>query len=117
MSFEDSEADASKTKSKGSSAPALVLGARESLAFSGAGIPIPKPAAHGIRAILDARRIVLLAFGENKAPVVAKAAEGPMTSALPASYGESVVMRILDPEALMVELSKLGFPCLELKSF
>lgn len=38
-------------------------------------------------------------------------------SVLPTIFGEKVVMRILDPEALMVDLTKLGFPELALKSF
>ena len=40
----------------------------------------------GVGTILDARRIVMMAFGEGKAPVVAKAIEGPITSAIAASF-------------------------------
>jgi type IV pilus assembly protein PilB len=36
---------------------------------------------------------------------------------LPTIFGEKVVMRILDPEALMVDLTKLGFPETSLKNF
>ncbi len=39
----------------------------------------------GIGTILDARILVLLAFGEAKAPAVAAAVEGPVTSSCPAS--------------------------------
>ncbi len=39
----------------------------------------------GIGTILEARQIVLLAFGENKAPAVAGAVEGPVTAMNPAS--------------------------------
>lgn len=39
----------------------------------------------GIGTILDARVLVLLAFGETKAPAVAAAVEGPLTSSCPAS--------------------------------
>ncbi len=39
----------------------------------------------GIGTILDSRRILLLAFGANKADAVAAAAEGPITANVPAS--------------------------------
>jgi glucosamine-6-phosphate deaminase len=39
----------------------------------------------GMRTILDARRIVLLASGTRKAEAVAKALQGPVTTAIPAS--------------------------------
>jgi glucosamine-6-phosphate deaminase len=39
----------------------------------------------GIGTIMKARRILLLAFGPAKAPVVQKAAEGPVTESVPAS--------------------------------
>lgn len=39
----------------------------------------------GIGTILDSRRILLLAFGANKAEAVAAAAEGPITASVPAS--------------------------------
>jgi glucosamine-6-phosphate deaminase len=39
----------------------------------------------GIGTILDARSVLLLAFGENKAAAVAGCAEGPVTANLPAS--------------------------------
>jgi len=39
----------------------------------------------GIGTILDSRRILLLAFGANKAAAVAAAAEGPITASVPAS--------------------------------
>ncbi len=39
----------------------------------------------GLGTILRARHLVLLAFGEGKAPAVAGAVEGPVTSMLPAS--------------------------------
>lgn len=38
-------------------------------------------------------------------------------SVLPTIFGEKVVMRILDPKALMHDLTKLGFPKLSLKKF
>lgn len=40
----------------------------------------------GVGSILAARKVILMAFGENKAPVIAKAVEGPITSAVAASF-------------------------------
>ncbi len=40
----------------------------------------------GVGTILSAKRIVMMAFGEGKAAVVAKAVEGPITSAVAASF-------------------------------
>lgn len=40
----------------------------------------------GVGTILAAREVILLAFGEHKAGVVAQAVEGPMSSAVAASY-------------------------------
>ena len=40
----------------------------------------------GVGTILSAKRVVMIAFGEGKAPVVAKAVEGPITSTIAASF-------------------------------
>src|SRR5579884_2118090 len=40
----------------------------------------------GVGTILEARKIVIMAFGEHKAPIVARAVEGPMTDAIAASF-------------------------------
>jgi glucosamine-6-phosphate deaminase len=40
----------------------------------------------GVGTILDAHKIVLLAFGEHKAPIVNKAVEGPVTESVTASF-------------------------------
>ena len=40
----------------------------------------------GVATILGARRILLLAFGENKAGIVAQTVEGPMSNRIPASF-------------------------------
>ncbi len=40
----------------------------------------------GIGSVLKARQIVLLAFGEHKAPIIGKAIQGPITESLPASF-------------------------------
>ena len=50
----------------------------------------------GVGTILEARRIVLIAFGEPKAPIVARAIEGDMTSDVPATFLQ------LHPNCLMV---------------
>jgi len=43
----------------------------------------------GVGTILDARRIILIAFGEHKSKIIATAVEGPMTPAVPASFLQS----------------------------
>ena len=55
----------------------------------------------GVGTILEARRLVLLAWGEAKAGVVAQAVEGPPTDALPASFlqGHPQVSFIIDQAA------------------
>ncbi len=55
----------------------------------------------GVGTILAARRVVLLAWGEAKAGVVAQAVEGPVAEALPASFlqGHPDVRFLLDPAA------------------
>ena len=40
----------------------------------------------GVGSILDAKKVILLAWGRQKAPVLARAAEGPTTESLPASF-------------------------------
>ncbi len=40
----------------------------------------------GVGTILDARKVVLMAFGEHKAPIVQRAVEGPMSDAIAASF-------------------------------
>jgi glucosamine-6-phosphate deaminase len=40
----------------------------------------------GVGTILDARKIVLMAFGDHKAPVVQRAVEGPITESVAASF-------------------------------
>lgn len=40
----------------------------------------------GVGTILEARKIVIMAFGEHKAPIVHKAVEGPTTEAIAASF-------------------------------
>ncbi len=40
----------------------------------------------GVGTIMEARRVVLTAFGENKAPIIAQAVEGQITPTIPASF-------------------------------
>jgi glucosamine-6-phosphate deaminase len=40
----------------------------------------------GVGTILDARKVVLMAFGEHKAPIVQRAVEGPVTDSVAASF-------------------------------
>ena len=40
----------------------------------------------GVATILEARRVLLLAFGEGKAPIIAKTVEGEASSSVPASF-------------------------------
>lgn len=40
----------------------------------------------GVGTILDAKRIIILAFGENKSVIVAKTVEGEVTPAIPATF-------------------------------
>ncbi|MFM7149806.1 MAG: glucosamine-6-phosphate deaminase [Gemmataceae bacterium] len=40
----------------------------------------------GVGTILDAKKIVLMAFGEHKAPIVQRAVEGPISDAVSASF-------------------------------
>lgn len=40
----------------------------------------------GVGTILEARSIILMAFGEHKAPIIAQAVEGPITSSIAASF-------------------------------
>lgn len=51
-----------------------------------AGTPVPKMSlSMGLRTIMNARRIVLLVSGEDKAAALADALEGPVTPAVPAT--------------------------------
>ena len=40
----------------------------------------------GIGTILDARKVILMALGEHKAPIIREAAEGPVTDRVPATF-------------------------------
>jgi glucosamine-6-phosphate deaminase len=65
----------------------------------------------GVGTILDARKIVLLAFGEHKAPIVLKAVEGPVTESVTASFlrQHPDAVFLLD-QAAAAELSAIARP-------
>ena len=67
----------------------------------------------GVKTILQARRIVIMAFGEHKAPIVARTVEGEPTPDIPATYlqdHENCLM-VLD-EAAAGQLTRLQTPWL-----
>jgi glucosamine-6-phosphate deaminase len=65
---------------------ALAAETREAQRAAFGGAPVPTHALTiGIANILEARRVVLVATGGAKADVIARALEGPITEALPAS--------------------------------
>ncbi len=65
----------------------------------------------GVGTILQAKRIILMAWGEGKAPIIRKAIEGPVTDLVPATYlqnhGNTTVF--LDAPA-SVELTRIKTP-------
>jgi glucosamine-6-phosphate deaminase len=67
----------------------------------------------GVGTIMNARKVILLAFGEHKAPIVARAVEGEVTPSVAASFlqrhGRAEV--ILD-EAAAAELTRFKTPWL-----
>ncbi|CCH56461.1 glucosamine-6-phosphate isomerase [Fibrisoma limi BUZ 3] len=67
----------------------------------------------GVASILSARRIVLLAWGERKAPVIRGAVEGTVTEQNPASYLQTHpnVLFVID-EAAASELTRMKTPWL-----
>lgn len=67
----------------------------------------------GVGTILDARRIVLMAFGEHKAPVIRRAVEGEITSTVAASFlqGRPGTKFVLDGAAA-AELTRFRAPWL-----
>lgn len=67
----------------------------------------------GVGTILDARRVVMLAFGEHKAPVIREAVEGEITPAVAASFLQqhADARVVLDPAAA-AELTRFKTPWL-----
>src|SRR5207248_531083 len=67
----------------------------------------------GVGTILAAKRIVMLAFGEGKAPVVARAVEGQITSAVAASFlQQHPHATVYLDEAAAAELTRFKSPWL-----
>jgi glucosamine-6-phosphate deaminase len=65
----------------------------------------------GVASILDARRIFLMAFGEHKAAIVAKAVEQPPTEAISASFlQEHPDATVVLDEAAAAELTAIKRP-------
>jgi len=65
----------------------------------------------GVGTILRAKRIILIAFGEHKAPVIAQAIEGEMTPSIAASFlQEHPCARIYLDEAAAAELTRYKSP-------
>lgn len=67
----------------------------------------------GISTILKAKKILLLAWGSAKAPVVQKAVEGNMTEAIPASLlQQHADCQFMLDEAAAAELTRFNYPWL-----
>ncbi|MEX2138144.1 MAG: glucosamine-6-phosphate deaminase [Pirellulales bacterium] len=67
----------------------------------------------GVGTILDARRVILMAFGEHKAAVIAQAIEAPITSVVAASFlQEHPNAEIVLDQAAAAELIRLKSPWL-----
>lgn len=67
----------------------------------------------GVGTILRAKQIVLMAWGENKAGVVAKAVEGPVNESVSASFlQEHKTSRFFIDEAASRELTRIKLPWL-----
>jgi glucosamine-6-phosphate deaminase len=67
----------------------------------------------GVGTILAAKRVVLLAFGEHKAPVIAQAVQGPVTSCVAASFlQQHPNAQIILDAAAAAELTRFKTPWL-----
>lgn len=67
----------------------------------------------GVGSILDAKRVVLIAFGEHKAPIVRRAVEGEITNTVAASFlQEHPNARFVLDEAAAAELTRFKTPWL-----
>ncbi|MCY2929376.1 MAG: glucosamine-6-phosphate deaminase [Planctomycetota bacterium] len=67
----------------------------------------------GVATILEAKQILLLAFGENKSAVLSHAIEGPVTESIPASFlQQHGNTRILLDEAAAADLTRYHSPWL-----
>lgn len=67
----------------------------------------------GVGTILSAKRVVLLAFGEHKAPVIKRAVEGEITNVVAASFlQDHIGARIVLDPAAAAELTRFKTPWL-----
>jgi glucosamine-6-phosphate deaminase len=67
----------------------------------------------GVGTILEAKKVILMAFGESKAAVVAKAVEGPITASIAASFlQEHPDARFMLDQAAAAELTQFKSPWL-----
>ena len=65
----------------------------------------------GVGTILSARKVVLIAFGEHKAPVIAQAVEGPISTSVAASFlQEHRNAQIILDQAAAAELTRFKTP-------
>jgi len=65
----------------------------------------------GVGTALDPRRVILMAFGENKSPIIAQAVEGPITSAVAASFlQEHPNATVMLDEAAAADLTRFKCP-------
>ncbi|MFK8057557.1 MAG: glucosamine-6-phosphate deaminase [Saprospiraceae bacterium] len=65
----------------------------------------------GVGSILDARELVLMAWGEGKAPIVKEAVEGPLTDSIPATYlQEHNNVKVILDEASSAKLTRIDIP-------
>jgi glucosamine-6-phosphate deaminase len=66
----------------------------------------------GVGTILSAKRLILLAFGEQKAEIVAKAIEGPVTAAVAASFLQerATTAEVFLDQAAAAELTRVKSP-------
>jgi glucosamine-6-phosphate deaminase len=67
----------------------------------------------GVESIMSAKKVVLMAWGENKAPVIKKAVEGEVTSQIPATFlQQHPSARIVLDSAAAAELTRFKTPWL-----
>ena len=67
----------------------------------------------GVGTILGARKIIMMAFGEHKAPIIAKAVEGEISSSIAASFlQEHPNAEVVLDEAAADSLTRYGTPWL-----
>jgi glucosamine-6-phosphate deaminase len=84
---------------------------RDNARFFGKEVDVPHHViTMGIGTIMEAREILLLAFGKNKAGAIAKAVEGPITAMNPASVLQMhLAARMILDKAAAVRLKRAGY--------